>query len=97
MVAFRFMSAGRRLPALAALVALCCPAFAAELTIGSRAPALDIEHWVQRAGRGDDFAPITTLEPGKVTVIEFWATWCPPCRASMPHLADLQKHLPTRA
>ena len=91
MFAFDATHAVRRLPALAALAALCCPALAAELAIGSRAPALDIEHWVQRAGRGDDFVPITTLEPGKVTVIEFWATWCPPCRASMPHLAELQQ------
>lgn len=91
MFAFDATHAVRRLPALAALAALCCPAPAAELAIGSRAPALDIEHWVQRAGRGDDFIPITTLEPGKVTVIEFWATWCPPCRASMPHLAELQQ------
>ena len=32
-----------------------------------------------------------TIAPGKVYVVEFWATWCPPCRTSIPHLTALQK------
>jgi len=28
---------------------------------------------------------------GKVVLIEFWATWCPPCRATMPGIEKLHK------
>jgi thiol-disulfide isomerase/thioredoxin len=28
---------------------------------------------------------------GKVLVLNFWATWCPPCRAEIPDFIELQK------
>ncbi|MDA0803107.1 MAG: redoxin domain-containing protein [Planctomycetota bacterium] len=54
---------------------------------GSSAPKPDIEHWVK--GGAPEF-----FESGTVYVVEFWATWCGPCKASMPHLTELQKNHP---
>jgi peroxiredoxin len=28
---------------------------------------------------------------GKVILLDFWATWCAPCRSAIPHLKDLYK------
>jgi thiol-disulfide isomerase/thioredoxin len=30
------------------------------------------------------------MKKGSVYVVEFWATWCPPCLTSIPHLTELQ-------
>jgi thiol-disulfide isomerase/thioredoxin len=54
----------------------------ATLVPGSEAPPLSIASWIQ----GE---PVKALERGQVYVLEFWATWCSPCLASMPHVSRL--------
>ena len=56
-----------------------------ELSLGDPAPDLNIT-----IIKGE---PIDIhAESGEhVFLVEFWATWCPSCRASMPHLSQLQK------
>lgn len=56
------------------------------LKVGDKATELNVNNWIKNG-------PIK-IEDGlgkKVYIIEFWATWCPPCRTSIPHLSDLQK------
>ena len=36
------------------------------------------------------------VNSGKVIVFEFWATWCAPCKASIPHINDMYKSLKSR-
>lgn len=47
---------------------------------GKPLPSLDVKYL--------DAAPELK---GKPAIVEFWATWCPPCRKSIPHLNEISK------
>jgi thiol-disulfide isomerase/thioredoxin len=54
------------------------------LKVGDPAPPLKVSKWIKGT-------PVQSLEKGKIYVMEFWATWCGPCIAAMPHVTELQK------
>lgn len=51
---------------------------------GDPAPPFTTEVWLQ----GSD---ADRPRPDRLTVVEFWATWCAPCKAAIPHLAELDR------
>lgn len=56
----------------------------AKLKAGDAAPSLSISKWV----KGE---PVEAFAKGKVYIVEFWATWCGPCKVSIPHVTKLQE------
>ena len=66
---------------------LSCVALGDVLVPGMPAPAFTADASIKGA-------EVKALAPGKVHVVEFWATWCGPCIGSMPHLTQLQKSNP---
>lgn len=66
--------------ALAFVVQQQCGARAAKSNVGTVISELKVDF----SGKAPDLK-------GKPYILEFWATWCPPCRTSIPHLNEIYK------
>ncbi|MEE3501661.1 TlpA disulfide reductase family protein [Acidiphilium acidophilum] len=92
---FAALGAGVLLPDLTALAGLGKSAFAMSLPDVAQnlaetlpEPAPDF-HFMNAAGRRLGLAHYK----GEGLIVNFWATWCPPCRAELPSLVVLNKML----
>lgn len=69
-----------------AIVALVAATADAELKIGDSAPSVTFTEWI----KGESVDPAKGVGQ-HVFLVEFWATWCPPCIEAIPHLTELQR------
>ncbi len=63
---------------------LAPPADTGPVGAGTPLPPLQVAGWINT-----DTPPTRETLKGHVVVVDCWATWCPPCRAEMPHLAKI--------
>src|SRR5689334_866360 len=82
----RYIQIAMGVMVLLLVYAIYSPLYETVVQVGDKAPDFKIQADNGRKYTQADFG-------GKLLVLNFWATWCPPCREELPSLDALQRTL----
>lgn len=82
----RYIQIAMGLMVVLLIVAIYMPLHETVVQVGDRAPEFSI-----KADNGQTYT--RSNFGGKLLILNFWATWCPPCREELPSLDALQRTL----
>lgn len=71
--------------ALSSICLLVASYACAAPVVGDAAPEVNATEWYNTD------KPVALADLDGIVIVEFWATWCPPCVASIPHLQKLHE------